>query len=128
MNITKLAIRASLILLFLTMTSVFVQAQQDDIKQYKIAFFTEKLELTETEAESFWPVYNEYEKEKKELRVKFNDDDGPDAKVEQMEAEMTLLKEYNAKFKEVLSDNKVGKLHKAEKEFKEILIKMLQNR
>ncbi len=27
---------------------------------YKIAFFTQRLDLTPAEAEKFWPVYNDY--------------------------------------------------------------------
>ncbi|WP_157811740.1 hypothetical protein [Tenacibaculum sp. SZ-18] len=48
------------------------------IKAYKIAFITEKLNLSESEAAKFWPIYNQYEKtkfslhkrEKKEIRNK----------------------------------------------------------
>jgi Spy/CpxP family protein refolding chaperone len=31
------------------------------IKSLKVAFITEKLSLTETEAQQFWPIYNKYE-------------------------------------------------------------------
>jgi hypothetical protein len=31
------------------------------LKTYKIAFLTDRLELTPAEAEKFWPVYNEHE-------------------------------------------------------------------
>ena len=37
---------------------------QDRIKAQKIAFFTEKIQLTVQEAERFWPVYNEFENDK----------------------------------------------------------------
>ncbi len=48
------------------------------IKALKIAFITEKLNLSEDEAEKFWPLYNKYEKtkfnllkrEKEEIRRK----------------------------------------------------------
>jgi len=33
----------------------------------RIAFITERLELTSAEAEKFWPVYNEYQKQKQGL-------------------------------------------------------------
>lgn len=31
------------------------------LKSLKVAFITEKLSLTETEAQQFWPIYNKYE-------------------------------------------------------------------
>ena len=34
------------------------------IKSLKVAFITEQLALTETEAQKFWPIYNAYETEK----------------------------------------------------------------
>lgn len=128
MNITKLISRASLILLFLTMTTtVFVQAQQD-IETVKKTFLMDKLALTDTEVEKFFPVYNQYQTEKKAIRNKYKDSDGADAKIEKMEAETTLLKKYNKKFKEVLPADKVAKLHKAEEEFKKMLIETLKGR
>ena len=36
-------------------------AQPNKIKSLKVAFFTEKLNLTEKEAQQFWPVYNAYD-------------------------------------------------------------------
>ena len=49
-----------------------VGAQNDDrrerIKTLKIAFLTERLSLTETEAEKFWPLYNTFEETNHELR------------------------------------------------------------
>lgn len=36
-------------------------AQRNKIKSLKVAFITEKLNLTEKEAQQFWPVYNAYD-------------------------------------------------------------------
>ncbi len=56
------------LLLFTTLIST---AQRNDkfkrIKAKKIAFITERLDLTENEAEKFWPLYNKFEKEKHKL-------------------------------------------------------------
>lgn len=41
---------------------------EENIKNMKIAFFTEKLNLTSTEAEKFWPVYNECQAEANRAR------------------------------------------------------------
>lgn len=49
-----------LILLLFISISTFGQSKGDKIKALKIPFFTKELDLTEKEAEKFWPVYNEY--------------------------------------------------------------------
>lgn len=50
------------------MASLFANAQSkpdwDKIKSYKIAFITERLDLSPQEAQDFWPLYNEYEAQK----------------------------------------------------------------
>ena len=40
------------------------------VKSAKIAFITRELDLTEEEAQKFWPVYNKYEAEREEHRRK----------------------------------------------------------
>lgn len=52
------------ILILLVSFSSFAQRGgeiQEKIKAQKIAFITDKLELTSKEAQQFWPIYNEYE-------------------------------------------------------------------
>lgn len=57
---------AILFCVILTSWSTFSQDsnKREKIKALKVAFITERLELTETEAQKFWPVYNAYETEK----------------------------------------------------------------
>jgi hypothetical protein len=58
-------------LFFIALTlSAFGQRKerQERIKALKVAFITEKLELSPKEAEQFWPVYNEIELKKETLR------------------------------------------------------------
>jgi hypothetical protein len=43
---------------------------KDKIKTLKIAYLTEKLNLTSKEAQTFWPIYNDYQDEKQKLRNK----------------------------------------------------------
>ncbi|MBU3821731.1 hypothetical protein KO566_06635 [Flavobacteriaceae bacterium XHP0103] len=50
------------ILIVLTLClSLSTFAQRDKIKSLKVAFITEKLNLTEKEAQQFWPIYNAYD-------------------------------------------------------------------
>lgn len=43
---------------------------KDKIKTLKVAFLTERLDLSTEEAQSFWPIYNEYEENRQKLRQK----------------------------------------------------------
>ena len=56
------------IIVFVTLTSWSTFSQSSDkrekIKSLKIAFITERLALTEAEAQKFWPIYNAYDTEK----------------------------------------------------------------
>lgn len=59
--------KASFILfLILTSWSTFSQStdKREKIKALKVAFITERLDLSETEAQKLWPIYNAYETEK----------------------------------------------------------------
>ncbi|MFT4780367.1 MAG: hypothetical protein ACJAZK_000347 [Psychroserpens sp.] len=63
--------KITLTLLFIAITvSAFSQGKEkrERIKSLKIAFITEKLALTETEAQKFWPIYNAHETNIKALR------------------------------------------------------------
>jgi len=126
------------------------QGSQTDSKHKKIeaqriAFITKELDLTPAEAKIFWPVYNEYNSKRHELRnSSHNSDDLTKEKIEKLtekeasqilEAQITevqkyldLRKEYHTKFKSVLPAVKVLKLYNAEREFQKMLIdKLRQN-
>ncbi|WP_298486655.1 hypothetical protein [uncultured Maribacter sp.] len=52
-------------------TSICAQRKPDHekIKALKIAYLTEKLDLTTNEAQKFWPVYNAYEEKVEKIRM-----------------------------------------------------------
>lgn len=119
------------------------EQRQDKIKQLKIAYLTEELELTSTEAEKFWPIYNEMEEKMKNLRkenkkvmddLRTNGESYSDEDYKKcsekifngQQAELNLKKEYFGKFATVLGYKKAMKLMRAEKEFKAKLLKELK--
>ena len=121
------------------------QEKKENIEAMKIAFLTQKLDLTPQEAQQFWPVYNQYTDKAGELRkkrrqenkdTKQNVDELSDKEVEQLvnnnlanrQKELDLQKEYNEKFKAVLPIKKVAKLYAAEEQFKVVLINKLRDR
>lgn len=44
------------------------QPNRDKIKTLKIAYITEKLNLSEKEAQQFWPIYNSFEEDMSNLK------------------------------------------------------------
>ena len=54
------------LLIFFVMLGSLSQIKAQDgekIQSLKIAFITQKLQLTPDEAQKFWPVYNQYDNE-----------------------------------------------------------------
>ena len=114
----------------------------EKIEALKIAFITNKLKLTPEESQKFWPVFNQYETEKKQLRqstigtVKELKEDGDftNAEAEQAIAkyvefkarDLELMKKYIAEFRKILPATKVAKLVTVEEHFKKMLMKQAQ--
>lgn len=109
-------------------------SKKQKMEAHKIAFLSHHLELTPEEAQKFWPVYNQYNNEIKELKQNFMNKSG-EQKVKQEELtekqiedmimkemefsqkKLDLKKQYHSKFKEVLPVRKLAKLYKVEKNF-----------
>ena len=133
-------------IIFLSMTftiAAFSQQMRDKIEEkvkiQRIAFITQRLTLTETEAQQFWPIFNEFtdkiQQIRKQPKLEKPFDEQSDADVEKLIAaqfdrdsrEIDLKKEYFVKLKKVISVKKIAKLYKAEKDFRGELVKQLQD-
>jgi len=112
----------------------------EKIKAEKISFFTEKLSLTPSEAQAFWPVYNEFEKKRFDIQRQIHEFEHmpedkvnslSDSEIDQMtnnyvssfEKEAMLLKEYNKQFLRVLPKKKVLMMYRTENQFRGHLIR-----
>ncbi|MCC7466450.1 MAG: hypothetical protein IT261_09285 [Saprospiraceae bacterium] len=105
---------------------------------FRAEVFTRVLNLTPEEAQQFWPIYNEYtdkrEQVQQDLRPGKQLDQMSDAEVEEQikrhfdmkQRELELEKEAYLKLRKVLPVRKVAKLPLAEREFRESLVKKLQ--
>lgn len=113
----------------------------DRIKSLKTAFITQELNLTKEVAQKFWPIYNEYEAERRTLYHKEH------RKIENIdcitEKEATnflqelvaiekkdyeLKKDYFTDLKQVLSVQEIVKLHQLEEDFHKKLIREFRAR
>ncbi len=122
------------------------KAGKEKIKAFKVAHITEKLSLTEKEAQKFWPIYNEFEEKKEQLfyieRKKIKKQilaAGGIEEISNKEAESILkeildVKKNHLKNKEeflsqvskFLSPKKILQLEIAEHEFNRKLVKKLR--
>ncbi|MBD0832317.1 sensor of ECF-type sigma factor [Aestuariibaculum sediminum] len=122
-------------ILFLVSISVFAQSHGDKFKELKIPFISERINLTPTEAEKFWPIYNKYDNSISELRHKIRSIErkmkhesetisDSEAKVllttlNNYESELVdTRKKLNKELLNILSPKKVLKLQVAEEAFK----------
>lgn len=92
----------------------------------RIAFITDKVDLTPDEAKDFWPIYNEYVAKRQDLRKPMTVKGDPDAEIkmtlENEEKLLSLKKEYYNKLKTVIPAEKIVRLKSAEKEFKKEIL------
>ncbi|WP_405576775.1 sensor of ECF-type sigma factor [Winogradskyella sp. Asnod2-B02-A] len=124
--------------------SVFAQRpDREKIKALKIAHITEQLDLTETEAQKFWPIYNANEDAKSKLRESSMNrrKEQPIEELTESEAKSLLLdmekaekqkvalesKLLNQLF-EILPAKKIIKLYQAERSFKQKMFEEYKKR
>ena len=134
-------------------TNLVSNAQKDDngkdrwekYRAEKVRFLTENLNLTPSEAQKFWPVYNQMEKERweaqklrRETENKVRDAEAALSDKEiikltrefsgSMKKEGELLVKYNEDLLKVLPPKKVLRLYQAENEFRMHMIKKYRDR
>jgi Skp family chaperone for outer membrane proteins len=87
---------------------------KEKIRTLKIAYITEQLELTTSEAEKFWPIYNMYDKEQHTLRGSYR---FTLKKAIQKNETLDSLSEDESRKLIVLKLNTDKKLYEAQKDF-----------
>ena len=117
--------------------------KHEKVQQLKIAYITSELNLTSSEAEKFWPIYNEMNsklkstrKEKKKIIQELNEK-SETLKDEDIKkrlnsifdseiSEVNITKEYNFKIAAIIGYKKSAKLLNLEQEFRRELLKRLK--
>ncbi len=112
----------------------------EKIENAKIAFITEKLSLTQEQAQRFWPLYNELDAKKQDLRKRsrtFREEslasltdeqirEGLENRLVYRQRELDLDKEYMDRYLRVISPKQLALLHRSEREFTKLLLERLQ--
>lgn len=116
------------------------EARMEKYRTEKVSFLTTRLDLTRAEAEKFWPIYNEMEKERWEAQKARRNLENKVSEAEEslseneiinltrdfagsMQKEGALMSSYNEKLLKVLPPKKVLNLYKTENEFRMHMIK-----
>jgi hypothetical protein len=115
----------------------------ENFNSFKIGFFTKKLDLTSSEAERFWPVYNEYQAQRNQIQLEkvsiirnfnLNESSLSDNQITELgdkliltiTQESALSVNFHKKLKEILPPAKVIRFYQAENQYKAQLLKELQ--
>jgi len=125
-------------------TTALAQEKQskERVEAAKVAFLTDKMELTSEQAQKFWPLYNEYETKRRELiksyrsGYKQNADELSEqeakSRIDMMfttrEKELALEQEYAAKYARIISNKQLVKLYRGERDFTKMLLKRLDDK
>ena len=95
------------------------------VEAYKTAFITQRLNLTTEEAQKFWPIYNNYSAEVRQVNITYHQD-GNELRME--EARLNIKKKYSVDFLKAISPGKINDFFKAEKDFDVIIRREMQRR
>jgi len=119
--------------------------KDDDIISYKIAFITERLDLTSKEAQVFWPIYNKHNKLYENLKKNTwepikkglkNIDNFSEKEAAQLLDDYRNYKKKRLEYREnyikelltVISPKKIMQLKKADYDFNRELLKQYQSK
>lgn len=117
-----------IIIVLLACSAMFSFAQRGErVASLKVAFIADKLNLDPKTAEKFWPIYNQYDDELHNLieekkRMK-KDDPSVEEMLETEQKVVDLRKKYTAQFLKVISNDQIATLFKAEREFRQMLLR-----
>jgi hypothetical protein len=110
------------------------------VEAQRVAFLTQKLDLSPEESAAFWPIYNEFRDEQHKLRKdarpakmprNMTDDEAEafiEAQLDQESAVIALKRKYFARLQEVVGPQKVAQLGQAEMAFNREVINTLRER
>lgn len=112
------------------------------IESARIALITERLALTPEQAEKFWPLYREYNEQRRLLRQEFRDvrqdadmqnlteEQSREIMKQAMELkqrELNLDKQYSERMSAVISTQQLLRLRGAERDFQQMLLQRIQD-
>lgn len=117
------------------------EEEMKQIRAAKASFITNRLNITAEQSEKFWPVYNEFDGKRREIRReqrKIMNEKRKSGTVDEQalnnirevqdlkQQELDLEGEYQSRFLKVISPSQLEELYKAEKTFNDMLLQRLR--
>lgn len=141
MNMKNLWIAALFVFIPALLQAQERSGRSEEIESYKIAYLTQKLDLSPAEAKIFWPIYTDWQKELNALRSERTKSVISHKKIEEIEGlsdtqihslitneinikqkNLNIEKKYYNRLKSSLPLQVVGKYYRAQETFKRELL------
>ena len=94
--------------------------KEEKIKALYIAYISQQLVLTPTEAEKFWPAYTQYEAELQTV----NKSNLPE--LDRQQAVLNVKKKYQNNFNKIIGNDRCNSFYKQDAEFRKKLVDRLK--
>ena len=109
----------------------------------RIALITERLSLTPEQAQAFWPLYNEYAEQRRQLQLQYREQrQGLDLenlteeqqrqllqqRMEQKQKQLNLENKYSERMLGVINARQMMALKKAEDDFRTMILRRIEQR
>jgi hypothetical protein len=146
----KILLVAFLMISFGTMAQNNAQATQKARENAKakldaarIALITERLDLTPEQAQAFWPLYNEYAEERRQVQRQFREQRQEmdlenlteeqqkqllRQRMEQKQKQLNLENKYGERLLNVINARQMMALKKAEDDFRTMILRRIEQR
>ena len=93
--------------------------REQKIEALYIAYITRELNLTEDEAQKFWPVHAQFDKEIRELKM-------DNAELERQQQVLNIKKKYQDRFTKILGSTRTNDFFIKDGEFRKKLVERLR--
>lgn len=115
-----------LLTLFFIGTTLFAQPSNkgdknngQKLQALYIAYITKEIQLTEDEAQKFWPVHSQYDSEIKAAGAQTNE-------LERQQAILNVKKKYQEKFIKIIGVERTNEFYKTDGSFREKMVQRLK--
>jgi hypothetical protein len=94
--------------------------KEQKIEALYIAYISRELNLTEEDAQKFWPVHSQYDKEIRTLKLEASE-------LDKQQAILNIKKKYQDRFSKILGSERTNDFFIKDGEFRKKLIERLKN-
>lgn len=96
------------------------QKKEEKIKALYIAYISQQLSLTPTEAEKFWPAHTQYEADLRAInKGEFNE-------LDRQQAVLNVKKKYQNNFNKIIGNERSNNFYRQDAEFRKKLVDRLK--